>query len=177
MELRQLRYFVRTVELGSMSQAALDLDVAQSAISLQIQRLEGELSARLLLRTPSGVAPTDAGIAFLSHAQLALFSGLYGDGHCVMAVGDPQQSIYGFRNADVLARPLQLRPAEAAGLMAALGLVVEAGGARGGRLHHGPGQPVHRRGCGRRRAGAGLHAPAAMQIDAAAGMGGCAGRP
>ena len=34
-----------------------------------------------------------------SHAQLALFSGLYGDGHCVMAVGDPQQSIYGFRGA------------------------------------------------------------------------------
>ncbi|RKQ36742.1 ATP-dependent helicase [Kocuria tytonis] len=34
-----------------------------------------------------------------SHAQLALFSGLFGDGHCVMAVGDPQQSIYGFRGA------------------------------------------------------------------------------
>ena len=34
-----------------------------------------------------------------SHAQLALFSGLYGEGHCVMAVGDPQQSIYGFRGA------------------------------------------------------------------------------
>ena len=34
-----------------------------------------------------------------SHAQLALFSGLFGEGHCVMAVGDPQQSIYGFRGA------------------------------------------------------------------------------
>ena len=34
-----------------------------------------------------------------SHAQLKLFSGLFGDGHCVMAVGDPQQSIYGFRGA------------------------------------------------------------------------------
>ncbi len=33
-----------------------------------------------------------------------------------------------FRNADVLSRPLRLRPAEAAGLMAALSLVVEAGG-------------------------------------------------
>lgn len=72
MELRQLRYFLRTVELGSISQAALDLDVAQSAISLQIQRLEGELATRLLQRTPSGVIPTDAGIAFLTHAQLAL---------------------------------------------------------------------------------------------------------
>jgi LysR family tcuABC transcriptional regulator len=72
MELRQLRYLVRTIELGSISQAALDLGVAQSAVSLQIQRLEGELSTRLLQRTPSGVIPTDAGIAFLSHAQLAL---------------------------------------------------------------------------------------------------------
>lgn len=72
MELRQLRYLVRTIELGSISQAALDLGVAQSAVSLQIQRLEGELATRLLQRTPTGVIPTDAGIAFLSHAQLAL---------------------------------------------------------------------------------------------------------
>lgn len=72
MELRQLRYFVRTVELGSISQAALDLGIAQSAVSLQIQRLESELATRLLQRTGTGVAPTDAGLAFLSHAQLAL---------------------------------------------------------------------------------------------------------
>lgn len=72
MELRQLRYLVRTIELGSISQAALDLGVAQSAVSLQIQRLEGELATRLLQRTPSGVVPTDAGLAFLAHAQLAL---------------------------------------------------------------------------------------------------------
>ncbi|HJV28764.1 MAG TPA: LysR family transcriptional regulator [Aromatoleum sp.] len=72
MELRQLRYLVRTIELGSISQAALDLGIAQSAVSLQIQRLEGELATRLLQRTASGVMPTDAGIAFLAHAQLAL---------------------------------------------------------------------------------------------------------
>lgn len=34
-----------------------------------------------------------------SHAQMVLFASLYGDGHSVMAVGDPQQSIYGFRGA------------------------------------------------------------------------------
>ncbi|MDO9598394.1 MAG: LysR family transcriptional regulator [Azoarcus sp.] len=72
MELRQLRYLVRTIELGSISQAALDLGIAQSAVSQQIQRLEGELSTRLLQRTATGVIPTDAGLAFLSHAQLAL---------------------------------------------------------------------------------------------------------
>ena len=47
MELRQLRYFVRIVELGSMSRAAADLDMVQSALSQQITRLEGELATAL----------------------------------------------------------------------------------------------------------------------------------
>lgn len=34
-----------------------------------------------------------------SHAQLVLFSRLFGGGHAVTAVGDPNQSIYGFRGA------------------------------------------------------------------------------
>jgi LysR family tcuABC transcriptional regulator len=72
MELRQLRYFVRVVELGSMGRAALDLGVVTSALSQQISRLEGELSTRLLIRSSSGVVPTDAGLAFLRQAQLAL---------------------------------------------------------------------------------------------------------
>jgi LysR family transcriptional regulator, regulatory protein for tcuABC len=72
MELRQLRYFVRVVELGSMGRAALDLGVVTSALSQQISRLESELSTRLLQRTSSGVVPTDAGLAFWRQAQLAL---------------------------------------------------------------------------------------------------------
>ena len=72
MELRQLRYFVRVVELGSISRAALDLQLVQSALSQQISRLESELSARLLQRTSKGAAPTEAGLAFFREAQLAL---------------------------------------------------------------------------------------------------------
>lgn len=72
MELRQLRYFVRIVELGSMSRAALHLDMVQSALSQQISRLESELSTRLLQRTPRGVIPTEAGQAFFHEAQLTL---------------------------------------------------------------------------------------------------------
>lgn len=34
-----------------------------------------------------------------SYAQLVLFSRLFGEGHAVTAVGDPNQSIYGFRGA------------------------------------------------------------------------------
>ena len=72
MELRQLRYFVRIVELGSMGRAALDLDVVQSALSQQISRLEGELCTRLLQRTAKGAVPTEAGLAFFREAQLVL---------------------------------------------------------------------------------------------------------
>jgi LysR family transcriptional regulator, regulatory protein for tcuABC len=72
MELRQLRYFVRVVEMGSISRAALDLNLVQSALSQQITRLEGELSTRLLQRTPQGVTPTEAGVAFFREAQLTL---------------------------------------------------------------------------------------------------------
>ncbi len=72
MELRQIRYFVRVVELGSMSRAALDLDMVQSALSQQISRLEGELSTRLLQRSSKGVTPTEAGLAFFREAQLTL---------------------------------------------------------------------------------------------------------
>ena len=72
MELRQLRYFARVVELGSMSRAALDLGVVQSSLSQQISRLESELSTRLLQRSAKGVTATEAGLAFFREAQLAL---------------------------------------------------------------------------------------------------------
>lgn len=72
MELRQLHYFVRVVELGSMGKAAQALGVVTSALSQQMSRLEGELSTRLLQRSAAGVVPTDAGLAFYRQAQLAL---------------------------------------------------------------------------------------------------------
>lgn len=72
MELRQLRYFVRIVETGSMGRAALDLNIGVSALSQQMARLENELAIRLLQRTSRGVMPTSAGLAFYSQAQLAL---------------------------------------------------------------------------------------------------------
>jgi len=72
MELRQLRYYVKICELRSMGRAALELEVATSALSQQISRLESELSTRLLQRSSTGVMPTDAGLAFLQQAQLTL---------------------------------------------------------------------------------------------------------
>lgn len=72
MELRQLRYYVRVAEVGSMGRAAVELGVVTSALSQQISRLESELSTRLLQRSAAGVRPTEAGVAFLQQARLAL---------------------------------------------------------------------------------------------------------
>jgi LysR family nitrogen assimilation transcriptional regulator len=69
MELRQLRYFVRIVDLGSLSKAAGDLYVAQPALSRQVAALEAELKTSLLVRTVRGVTPTDAGAALYRQAQ------------------------------------------------------------------------------------------------------------
>lgn len=72
MELRQLRYFVRIVDLGSLSRAAADLYVAQPALSKHLAALEAEMKTALLVRSPRGVTPTDAGLAFYREAQAIL---------------------------------------------------------------------------------------------------------
>ena len=72
MDLKQLRGFVRVVELGSLGRAAAELGLVTSALSQQISRLEGELSVRLLNRSARGVQPTEAGLAFWPQAQLVL---------------------------------------------------------------------------------------------------------
>lgn len=61
MDVRQLRYFVRIVELGSFSRAAEVLHVAQPALGMQIRKLEDELHTQLLSRHSRGVEPTPAG--------------------------------------------------------------------------------------------------------------------
>ncbi len=72
MELRQLKYFLKVVECGSLGKAALELGIGTSALSQQLSKLESELSTRLLNRTSTGALPTSAGVAFLHHAQLAV---------------------------------------------------------------------------------------------------------
>jgi LysR family transcriptional regulator, nitrogen assimilation regulatory protein len=43
MNLRQLRYFVKIVELGNMTRAAESLYVAQPALGMQVRQLEEDL--------------------------------------------------------------------------------------------------------------------------------------
>lgn len=72
MEIRQLRYFVAAVDARSITRAAHQLHLVQSALSHQIANLEQELNAPLLVRSRSGVVPTEAGLLLYRHAQAAL---------------------------------------------------------------------------------------------------------
>jgi LysR family nitrogen assimilation transcriptional regulator len=59
--LRKLQCFVKTVELGSITQAAESLCIAQPALSLNIKQLEDCLGVALLTRHARGVDVTPAG--------------------------------------------------------------------------------------------------------------------
>ncbi len=72
MELRQLRYFVKIAELGSLSRASRALHIAQPALSQQMAQLEAELGQQLLTRMSSGVRMTEQGEVFMRHAQRVL---------------------------------------------------------------------------------------------------------
>ena len=69
MDLRVLRYFVKTVETGSISAAALECHVAQPSITLAIAKLEEEFSCRLLDRHRKGCSPTSDGLKMYSMAK------------------------------------------------------------------------------------------------------------
>ncbi len=72
MNLRRLQYFVKSIEIGSLTQAAEVLFVAQPALSQQLSVLEHELKQTLLIRNKRGVKPTEAGKVLYRKAQLIL---------------------------------------------------------------------------------------------------------
>ena len=72
MDLRQLRYFVGIVQAGSLTRAADQLHVAQSAISHHLASLESELNRQLVTRGPKGIQLTEAGRVLYRHAEAIL---------------------------------------------------------------------------------------------------------
>lgn len=72
MELTPLRYFQTIASARHITRAAQRLGVTQPALSAAVKKLEAELGVELLHRTGRGVDLTDAGRAFLRHAEEAL---------------------------------------------------------------------------------------------------------
>lgn len=72
--LRQIQYFVGTAETGQISQAANQLNISQSAITIAIRQLEAALGASLFIRQPNGMVLTETGQHFLTHAYEILRS-------------------------------------------------------------------------------------------------------
>lgn len=64
--LRHLKYFIATAELGQVSRAAIELSVSQSAVTAAIRELEAVLGVRLFQRSSLGMTLTKAGRRFLA---------------------------------------------------------------------------------------------------------------
>lgn len=72
MELRQIKYFIEVAKTEHMTEAALNLHVAQSAVSQQIANLEKELNVKLFERSGRNVKLTPVGRIFLEHIETAM---------------------------------------------------------------------------------------------------------
>ena len=67
--LRQLRYFVATVEAGSVAEASRQVNISQPSISASIKALEEGFGVQLLIRHhASGISLTSVGARFYRHA-------------------------------------------------------------------------------------------------------------
>lgn len=85
-----LKCFVAVVDAGSLSSAALVMNRSQSAVSMKLQKLEGALSAQLLIRGPRLHQLTDDGQLLLGYARKML------DLHAQTQAAFQQKTLAGF---------------------------------------------------------------------------------
>ncbi|MGZ5198387.1 MAG: LysR substrate-binding domain-containing protein [Telluria sp.] len=67
--LRAMHYFIRAVELGSLSAAARELGTTQPTVSKVLGALERELGVRLMERSTTGLSLTSQGTQFYDRAK------------------------------------------------------------------------------------------------------------
>jgi DNA-binding transcriptional LysR family regulator len=68
-EFRELVAFVAIAEEGGVSAASRRLHISQPALSQTVNALERELGVKLLVRSSTGVRPTEAGMTLLAEAR------------------------------------------------------------------------------------------------------------
>lgn len=66
--LKQLRFFVKVVEVGNITRASERLNLAQTALGQQIRQLEASLGVKLLIRHSRGITLTEPGEVLYQHA-------------------------------------------------------------------------------------------------------------
>ncbi|WP_110649032.1 LysR substrate-binding domain-containing protein [Salinicola peritrichatus] len=69
LSLRKLRYFQAVAESGTVTQAAVDLNVSQSSITTGVREIEEQLGVSLFQRTSQGMLLTQQGSRFLNQVQ------------------------------------------------------------------------------------------------------------
>jgi DNA-binding transcriptional LysR family regulator len=70
LSLREISYFLKVAELGSLGSAAAVLSISQPALSRALKRLEERLGGELFVRHTLGMDLTGFGEAFLPHARI-----------------------------------------------------------------------------------------------------------
>lgn len=70
--IRHLRAFVKTVDLGTLQSAARAVSLSQSAVTQAIAKLENQLNVRLFNRQNEGMAPTEAARLIYPRVQAIL---------------------------------------------------------------------------------------------------------
>ncbi len=68
--LQAIELFIRVVDLGSFSKAALDMGMGQPTATKLVASLEKRLGSRLLHRTTHGVTPTEIGALYYDKCKL-----------------------------------------------------------------------------------------------------------
>lgn len=69
MTVQQCRYVLEIAKTGSFSEAAKQLFVAQSSLSVGVKALESELHIKIFERAGNGIYLTDAGAEFVKYAR------------------------------------------------------------------------------------------------------------
>ncbi|MGV8637426.1 LysR family transcriptional regulator, partial [Pseudomonas aeruginosa] len=67
-----LKCFVAAVDSGSLSSAAIEVHRSQSAVSMQLKKLEAALGRQVLRRSPRQLELTEDGQALLGYARRML---------------------------------------------------------------------------------------------------------
>ncbi|UQY33011.1 LysR family transcriptional regulator [Pseudomonas fulva] len=69
LQLDWLKCFLAVVDTGSLSRAALEVNRSQSAVSMQIKKLEAATGRQLLSRSPKHMHLTEDGLTLFSYAR------------------------------------------------------------------------------------------------------------